>query len=65
MITVFAYGYHTEMVWGYSLHAVERDRAQLIRDWSFQHSPSEAVTYVTEIPLSEVEKDWHQVQVRI
>jgi hypothetical protein len=55
MITVFAYGYHTEMVWGFSRDAVERDRAQLI------HSPSEAVTYVAAIDLQEVEDDWHQV----
>ncbi len=61
MITVFAYGYHTEMVWGFSRAAVERDRAQLIQDWTHSHSPSEAVTYVAAIDLQEVEDDWHQV----
>jgi len=62
-LTVFAYSYHTEMVWGYSREAVERDRAQLIHGWDFQHSPAEAVTYVAEVPLEEVEEDWHQVSI--
>lgn len=62
-VNVFAYGYHTEMVWGFSRAAVERDRAQLIAEWGFAHSPSEAVTYVAEVPLEEVEEDWHQVSI--
>lgn len=60
-INVFAYGYHTEMVWAFSRDAVERDRAQLIADWSFGHSPAEAISFIAEVPLTEVEEDWHYV----
>lgn len=62
-VTVFAYGYHTEMVWAFSREAVERDRAQLIADWEFAHSPAESVTFVAEVPLCEVDEDWHQVSI--
>lgn len=62
-ITVFAYGYHTKMVWDYSRAVVERDRAITIRDWQFSHSPGVAMTSVMEVPLEAVEADWHPVVV--
>lgn len=61
MIKVFAYGYHTIMVWAFSQQAVETHRAQLIKDWPFDHSPSTAMSHVVQFPLSEVEEDWNYV----
>lgn len=61
MIQVFAYGYHTEMVWAFSREAVEQDRNALLAGWQFSHSPAEAVTFIAEVPLSEVDEDWHYV----
>lgn len=58
---VFSYGYHTVVCWAYSLEALEADRRELIANWGYKHSPAEAVSYIAEVPLSEVESDWFYV----
>lgn len=58
MPSVWSFGYHTVTLWSFSRTSCEQAKARIIRDWSFAHSPSEAVSPIAEISFSEVQPDW-------
>ena len=57
-IQVWAYGFHTITMWAFSREMVELDRETTLKTWQYSHSPSEAMSGIYSIPLSEVQEDW-------
>jgi len=55
---VWSFGYHTVTFWSFARETCELRQARVMKDWPFSHSPSEAVSPIEEIGLSEVQPDW-------
>lgn len=56
MINVWIFDYHTVTVWAYSKLIVEKYKEDLIKNWSYAHSPSIACGRVRQVELELIDE---------